>query len=92
MVEGLVGRDARHNESDHGRHIIENGPSRDSKHPNAFASEPGIANLIFRRLIPTSMSLAIDLDRQFLARAEEIEHIAARRMLVTKLHASRPRT
>jgi len=91
MVEGLVSGNTRHNESDHGRHIVKDGLRGNPKHPNTLAGKPGVTNLILRRLVAATMRFTIDLDRQLHACAEEIEHIATRRMLVTKLHASWPR-
>ena len=91
MVEGLVGGNTGNNVRNYGCHIVKDGLGGNSKHPNTLASKPGIADPILGGLVPALMRFAIDLDRQLHMCAEEIEHIATRRMLVTKLHTSWPR-
>src|SRR4051794_36421792 len=89
MVEGLVGRDAGNDMIDHGRHIIEDGPGRYPYYANTFSRQPDIARPILFRLIATLMRLAIDLNCQLRARAKEVEHIAAGRMLGAKFETTR---
>jgi hypothetical protein len=91
MVEGLVRGDTGDDVRNHGRHIIKNGTRRYPKYTTPLTRKPRIANLILGRLVAAPMRFAIHLDRQLRARAEEIQHIAPRRMLMTKLETRRSR-
>lgn len=62
----------------------------DPQHPNILRPEPVVARGIAGRSIPETMSFAVNLDSQAVARAEEVQHIPARGMLVAETHSGGP--
>ena len=90
MVEGLVGRNRTQNVLHYRRHIVEHRSSRDPKNAQSLTSKPSIASEIPLRSFAAPMHFAINFDNEPMIGAEEVEHIAPRRMLTTELQPAGP--
>ncbi|KQU61819.1 hypothetical protein ASG67_01165 [Sphingomonas sp. Leaf339] len=75
--------------NDHRIEIREDVHSRNPAYANVLRRKPGITLAIALWSTAPIMGLPIDLDSEMMAHTEEIEDVAARRMLAAKLQACR---
>jgi hypothetical protein len=89
VVEGF-GTAAFDNSEYHRLHIGQYTGGRNAKRADACDPQPFISRLVSRRLVPSPVDLAIDLNSQSRRFAVEIQHVGTRGMLTAEFEIAGP--